>query len=128
MVPARCGGMRLTTSYFTLSPKSVATSRPLASTLTTLLEALALILGQPLDLLPLNLPPRRDDEPVVLQIPLADPDAPGLGLDRRRRLVAHAHAVPAEPAVVEREAVDRPYPAQHEVAERTGDERAVRLQ
>ena len=38
IVPARCGGMRLRTSYFTLSPSSVVTSRVPGSTFTTLLE------------------------------------------------------------------------------------------
>ena len=39
IVPARWGGITLTTSYFTLSPKSVVTSRVPGSTLTILLDA-----------------------------------------------------------------------------------------
>src|SRR5262247_1156684 len=39
MAPARCGGITLTTSYRTLSPKSVVTSPALGSTFVTLLEA-----------------------------------------------------------------------------------------
>ena len=38
IVPARCGGIRFTTSYLTLSPSSVVTSRTLGSTFTTLFE------------------------------------------------------------------------------------------
>ena len=39
MVPARWGGIRLMTSYFTRSPNSVVTSRVEGSTFTTLFEA-----------------------------------------------------------------------------------------
>src|SRR3990172_11097886 len=45
ILPARCGGITLTTSYLTLSPNSVVTSRVPGSTFTTLLEARELMLG-----------------------------------------------------------------------------------
>src|SRR5439155_1414725 len=39
IVPARWGGIRLTTSYFTVSPNSVVTWRTPGSTFTTLFDA-----------------------------------------------------------------------------------------
>src|SRR5215467_8385667 len=45
IVPARCGGIRLSTSYFTLTPSSVVTSRVLGSTFTTLFEPRYSMLG-----------------------------------------------------------------------------------
>src|SRR5687767_9780217 len=38
MAPARCGGIRFSTSYFTLSPNSVDTSRVVKSTFVTLFD------------------------------------------------------------------------------------------
>src|SRR5438046_9748969 len=53
--------------------------------------------GEPVDLFPLELDARRDDEPVVLEVALADPDAPEGRPDRARRFVADPDPVPREP-------------------------------
>src|SRR3990172_3656666 len=82
---------------------------------------------EPLDLLPLEVDAGRDDEAVVAEVALADADAPRVGLDSRRGLVDDLDAAGPESSVGKRQALDGPLPAQHEIAERAGDELAVGL-
>ena len=85
-------------------------------------------LAQPFDLFVLELDARRHDELVVLERALAHAHALRRWLDRARRLVNDPHAVAAQAGVAERHAVDRAHAAQHEVAERAGDELLVGLE
>ena len=61
---------------------------------------------EPLDLLPLKVHPRRDDEAVVLEIAVAQPHPARGGIDGAGRLVHQLHAPPAQTGVVEGEADD----------------------
>ena len=90
-------------------------------------QDLVLVLGEPLDLLPLEVHPGRDDEAVVLEVPLAEAHPLLIGLDGGGRLVDDPHPVLAQAVVAHRERVDRAHAGQDQVAERAGDELPVGL-
>jgi hypothetical protein len=83
--------------------------------------------SQPFNLLPEKVNAGSDDEPVVLKILVVDPHSLSIGLDGRGHLVYDLDAVAPEPVVPEGQPPDRLNAAQHEVAERTGDELFSRL-
>src|SRR5207302_7654962 len=91
-------------------------------------EHAVLCLREAVDLLPLELDAGRDDEPIVLEIALAHPDTPRVGLDRAGRRVVDLDVVAPETAIPEGEAVDRADAGEDEVAERARHELLVRLE
>src|SRR5207244_1473339 len=91
-------------------------------------EHAVLCLREAVDLLPLELDARRDDEPIVLEVTVAHPDTPRAGLDRAGRRMVDLDVVAPETAVPEGEAVDRADAGEDEVAERARHELLVRLE